>query len=84
MRNPEFLIYDEATCGVDLIMRLKLKKLLDSLKKRNNLASIFTTHFLKDIEIFCDNINVIKDGRFLFTDSIDTLKTEVGGYVIEI
>lgn len=70
LRDPVFLLMDEATCGVDLIIRLKLKKIFDYLKERHRTASIFTTHFLKDIEIFCDKIGMIDNGQFLCVDYI--------------
>lgn len=60
LNNPEYLFLDEATCGVDIMIRYKLKHLLDYMKLKNGLVSIFTTHFLKDIEIFCDKLGLIE------------------------
>ena len=62
MINPDFLLYDEATCGVDIRIRRKLKVILDYYKEKNNSMGIFTTHFLKDIEIYCNKIGIIKNG----------------------
>jgi len=62
MIDPNIILFDEATCGVDLMIRLKLKKIFDCVKKRNNSISIFTTHFLKDIDIFCDKLGIIENG----------------------
>lgn len=60
-------------------MRLKLKKILDFFKEKNDSIGIHTTHFLKDIDIFCDNISIIKNGKFLYFDNINNMKFLVGG-----
>ena len=43
-------------------MRLKLKSIFDYFKRKNNTTGLITTHFLKDIEIFCEKITIINDG----------------------
>lgn len=80
--NPNMIFYDEATCGVDLIIRIKLKHVFDYLKKKNGCNGIFTTHFLKDIDLFCNKLGVVKDGRFLCVDSLDSIKKNLGGYLV--
>ena len=82
MINPNMIFYDEATCGVDLIIRTKLKLIFDYIKKRNGCIGIFTTHFLKDIELFCNKLGIIKNGNFLFVDTVDAIKKNLGGYLI--
>ena len=56
------------------MMRMKLKSLFDIFKEFNKTMSIFTTHFLKDIEIFCDKLALIENGKFLCIDQIYQLK----------
>lgn len=84
MTNPNFLLYDEATCGIDINMRLRMKNLVEYYKNKNQLFSIFTTHFLKDIEIFCDKIGIIDRGEFLCIETIDQIKQTLGGYLMTI
>ena len=50
---------DEATCGVDYMIRIKLKQILNYLKNKQKCIGLFTTHFLKDVEIYCDKIAII-------------------------
>jgi len=59
LNDPRIFVYDEATCGVDLFMRMKLKGIFNDFKKRRNSIGLFTTHFLKDIDIFCDKLIII-------------------------
>ena len=84
MIQPNILLYDEATAGVDLNMRLRLKRVFEWLRVNNKMASIFTTHFLKDIDVFCDRIGIIDKGKLIFIDNIENVKQDLGGYVIEI
>lgn len=82
MINPNMVFYDEATTGVDLIIRMKLKTIFDYIKKQNNCVGIFTTHFLKDIELFCNKLGIVKNGNFLYIDTVDAIKRNLGGYLI--
>ena len=43
-----------------------------------------TTHFLKDIEIFCDKLMVINHGELKYINYIDSMKTNIGGYIISL
>lgn len=81
MINPNVILYDEATLGLDLTMRFKLKQFFDFFKKNNKMSSILTTHFLKDIEIFCDEIGIIEKGELIFVDSVENIKSQFKGYV---
>lgn len=82
--NPEILLMDEATCGIDLLIRRKLKIIFTYFKKSNNAIGIFTTHFIKDIEIYCDKLGIIRKGEFLCVDYIDSLKNKMKGYKLNI
>jgi len=44
------------------------------------MVSILTTHFLKDIEIFCDKITIIKEGKLMYYDELEKLRNYIGGY----
>jgi ATP-binding cassette subfamily A (ABC1) protein 3 len=82
--NPNFLLYDEATSGVDLDTRLKLRGIFEYFAKNNKSMAIFTTHFLKDIDIFCNKIGVIDNGIFLCFDYLDNIKKNLGGYCMHM
>lgn len=81
LSNPNFLLFDEATCGIDINMRLRMRNIVQFFKERNHTAGIMTTHFLKDIEIFCDKIGIIDKGEFLCVADINLIKKTLGGYM---
>jgi len=64
IHNPDILILDEPTSGVDIFSR---KIILTFLKELNKLGKtiILTTHFMEDVETLCNKISVINKGVIL-------------------
>lgn len=84
LRVPEFLFFDEATAGVDIIMRQKIKVLLDCLKENYQTVILQTTHFLKDVEFFCNKVGIMREGQFFCVQQMSSLKLEMGGYIVKL
>ena len=64
--NPEAILYDEPTTGVDPIIGKSLSRLIRKLNQREHLTSVVVTHDLKCIEIVADRIIMLKDGLIRF------------------
>jgi ABC-2 type transport system ATP-binding protein len=64
IHDPEILILDEPTAGVDVFSR---KIILDFLKKFNNLGKtvILTTHYFEEVESLCNKMIIIDKGNLL-------------------
>jgi ABC-2 type transport system ATP-binding protein len=64
MHDPELLILDEPTAGVDVELR---HELWDYLKKINESGkTIFlTSHYLDEVELLCDKLAIIKNGKIV-------------------
>jgi ABC-type multidrug transport system ATPase subunit len=78
--NPDVIIFDEATCGVDFSAKIKLRKILSYFKRKNEAIALMSTHFLSDIETFCDKIGIIVNGEFQCIEFLNVLKASLGGY----
>lgn len=61
--NPKILICDEATSALDVTVQKQVLELLDSLQKKNGLAYIFICHNLALVQMFCDRVLVLYDGK---------------------
>jgi len=61
LHDPQMLILDEPTAGVDIELRRTLWKFLTSLNDEGK-TIILTTHYLEDAENFCRNIAIIDEG----------------------
>ena len=68
MHEPEMLILDEPTSGVDPLARDRLWELLIDLSRKEGVTIFVSTHFMKEAER-CDRISLMDSGRVLATDT---------------
>nr|XP_022908694.1 ATP-binding cassette sub-family A member 3-like isoform X1 [Onthophagus taurus]XP_022908696.1 ATP-binding cassette sub-family A member 3-like isoform X2 [Onthophagus taurus] len=81
--NPELLLLDEPTTGVDLVARRELWRIIEMFKK--NSSVILTSHSMEECEALCDKIAVMKSGTIKAMGKISDLKKEYCvGYIIKI
>lgn len=72
MHDPDILILDEPTAGVDVETRHVLWKFLRELHG-NGKTIVLTSHYLEEVEALCERVAIIKDGKILMDDSVKTL-----------
>ena len=77
VHDPEILILDEPTAGVDVELRRDLWKYLKDLHS-NGKTILLTTHYIEEAELLCENIGIIHDGRILKEGSPKSLIQELG------
>lgn len=72
VHNPEILVLDEPTAGVDVELR---NQLWNYVKKLNQAGTtiLLTTHYLEEAEKLCDEIAVINHGKVIACDSKENL-----------
>ncbi len=68
VHNPEVIVLDEPTAGVDVELRQNLWKYVDELKKMGKTICL-TTHYLEEAEKMCDLITIINKGKKVIEDS---------------
>lgn len=66
--NPEVLLYDEPTAGLDPANTLNVLAFMQRLKDKG-LASIFVTHDIPSALMLCDRIVVLHSGKIVFDDT---------------
>jgi phospholipid/cholesterol/gamma-HCH transport system ATP-binding protein len=66
--NPEIILYDEPTAGLDPANTLNVVELMQRLKEKG-LASIFVTHDIPSAIMLCDRIVVLHEGKIIFNDT---------------
>ncbi|MFA5479412.1 MAG: ATP-binding cassette domain-containing protein [Candidatus Muiribacteriota bacterium] len=85
--NPEILIYDEPTTGLDAVMVRNIDKLIKETQLSRKTTSIVITHDVNSAERIADRIAIHSDGKIveagsreeIFSSSIDTTKTILTG-----
>ena len=76
VHDPEILILDEPTAGVDVELRTNLWKSINLLNKKGK-TIILTTHYLHEAEELCDEIAIISEGRVVACDTKKNIKSIV-------
>ena len=76
--NAELLILDEATSGLDPIVREEILDLLLDFMQDENHTILISSHILSDLEKVADYIAFINDGKILFMETKDELKENYG------
>lgn len=79
LNEPEFLIVDEPTTGLDPEERIRIRNLLVDFSE--NRTVLFSTHVVEDLAATCSRLAVMKKGRFLYADTIANLCNEAKGKI---
>lgn len=79
IHDPDLLVLDEPTEGLDPIQREEIRKLIIKLSK--NKAILISTHVLQEVKAMCNRVILIDSGKLVLDGSLDTL---TDGHNIEI
>ena len=77
IHDPQNLIMDEPTNGLDVMTTRSVRGILHQLKKDNK-CILLSSHIMQEISALCDEIIVIADGRVLLQGSLDALARATG------
>ncbi len=77
VHDPDILILDEPTAGVDVELRHDLWKYLKELHNKGK-TILLTTHYIEEAELLCDNVAIIDEGTILKEGSPKQLTKELG------
>ena len=69
VHDPDLLILDEPTVGVDPQSRNAIFANLEELRRRGK-ALVYTTHYMEEVERLCDRIVIVDHGRVVAADSL--------------
>lgn len=83
MHDPEILVLDEPSSGLDPLMQNRFIDLIMEEKKLGK-TILMSSHIFEEVERTCDNVLIIKDGRIIRQSDVRTLKTsQRKGFVIQ-
>jgi sodium transport system ATP-binding protein len=77
IHNPENVILDEPTNGLDVMATRSMREFLKNLKNKG-CAVLFSSHIMQEVAALCDRIVVIAKGKVVADDSADALRAQTG------
>jgi len=87
IKDPEVIILDEPTLGIDPAGVREFLDLIIELSRENGITVLFSSHLLHQVQQVCDRVGIFVSGRLLATGNIKTLASELFShdpYTVEI
>lgn len=76
--RPKLLVLDEATSGLDPIVRDEVLELFNEFTREEDHSILISSHIVSDLEKLCDYIAFLHKGRLLFCEEKDRLVEDCG------
>ena len=76
--DPKLLILDEATSGLDPMMRDEILDIFNDFTRDENHSVLLSSHIVSDLEKICDYITFIHKGKLFFSEEKDRLLEKYG------
>ncbi|WCO03582.1 ABC transporter ATP-binding protein [Psychroserpens ponticola] len=74
LSNPELIILDEPTNGLDPKGIIEMRTLIKDLNKKFGTTIFISSHLLSEIEKTCTHVGIIRNGKMLYQDTVASLK----------
>ncbi len=72
MHDPDLLVMDEPTAGLDPLKQERFNRFLRAERDRGK-TILFSSHVLGEVRRVCDRVGIIRDGRLVAQEDIETL-----------
>lgn len=82
VHEPDVVILDEPTVGLDPIQIREIRTLIRELRDRHSV--ILSTHILPEVEAVCDRVDIMHRGAIVYRDSIEALRRFRGGQALRV
>ena len=82
VHEPDVVILDEPTVGLDPIQIREIRALIRELRDRHSV--ILSTHILPEVEAVCDRVNILHRGAIVYSDTIEALSRFRGGQALQV
>nr|WP_198510320.1 ATP-binding cassette domain-containing protein [Bacillus solitudinis] len=76
IHNPPLLFLDEPTIGLDVLVKLKIRKFLKEINKQYKTTILLTTHDLTDIEALCERVVLLDEGKIVYDGKLNQLQAK--------
>ncbi len=80
LHNPDLLLLDEPTIGVDVVAKDRFRTFMRQLNRERQVTVMLTTHDMSDIEKVCKRMLIIDHGRIIYDGLVADLKEQLAPY----
>lgn len=81
--DPEILLFDEPTAGLDPITAAEIGNLIVEQKEKRNITSVVVTHEIRSARIFADRFVLMNEGKILADGAFDELRKSRNKFVAD-
>lgn len=82
--EPELLLLDEPTDGLDPEGIKWFRDFILELRERKGMTVLFNSHLLSEVELMCDRVAILREGQRVFEGSVKNLADEVPTYQVDL
>ena len=75
IHDPEVVIFDEPTSGLDVISANSIIELIKECKQEGKTV-IFSSHIMSEVDLLCDDLAIITNGKLVFNDKMETFRNQ--------
>lgn len=82
IHDPQVIILDEPTTGLDPNQLAEIRKLIAEIAKEKTL--ILSTHIMQEVEAICQDVVIINKGQILAVEALENLTSQTSGIQLEL
>jgi ABC-2 type transport system ATP-binding protein len=83
LNNPELVILDEPSIGLDPVGMVEVRELVKTISKEG-VTVFLSSHLLFEVEQICDHVTIINNGTLLASDTLQNISGQLGPAMIHI
>jgi ABC-2 type transport system ATP-binding protein len=84
IHHPKLFFLDEPTVGVDPQSRNHIFESVQRLNRERGMSIVYTSHYMEEVELLCNRVAIIDQGKIIAIDTIKNLIAMLGGGVIHV
>ncbi len=78
LHQPQLLLLDEPTIGLDVVAQVTIQKCLREYNARRGVTILLTSHYMRDVEALCKRVLVITHGRLVYDGPLAGITEQFG------
>jgi ABC-2 type transport system ATP-binding protein len=78
LHQPQLLLLDEPTIGLDVIAQVTIQKCLRDLNETRGVTILLTSHYMRDVEALCRRVLVIAHGKLVYDGPLSGITDRFG------